>query len=180
MFRPALDRLANYLTQQFSSYAPGFEGEVQPPCNYPMSLQTAVMRLAEAVQASQDWDAQQAADGSPRQLPPGLLQTLESVLRELKQMVVVPGPGDGKTVLPVPTAQYVTLDMMAAIVTRSKRTLEKLKTRKRKRLPRPDVRGGGGKADEWLWQTVRPWLEDEFGRKLPERFPSDRFPGPPS
>jgi hypothetical protein len=71
--------------------------------------------------------------------------------------------------------QYVTLDNLAAIVSRSKRTLEKRKVRERNPLPPPDVEGGGGRPDEWLWPTIRPWLEQEFGRKLPERFPGDRF-----
>jgi hypothetical protein len=63
--------------------------------------------------------------------------------------------------------QYVTLDHMAAIVSRSKRTLEKLKTRMKNPLPPPDVEGGGGgKPDEWRWGTIRPWLEAEYGRQL--------------
>lgn len=73
-----------------------------------------------------------------------------------------------------PPADYVTLDQMAASVKRSKRTLEKLKTRALNPLPQPDVAGGGGKPDEWLWHTVRPWLESEYGRNLPERFPASR------
>src|SRR5262249_23319983 len=71
--------------------------------------------------------------------------------------------------------QHVTLDGMAAIVNRSKRTLEKRIARKRNPLPQPDIEGGGGKPHEWLWPSVRPWLEQEFGRKLPERFPGGRF-----
>jgi hypothetical protein len=72
-------------------------------------------------------------------------------------------------------AQLVTLDQIAAAVHRSKRTLEKYKTRERNPLPSPDVEGGGGKPDEWKWLTVRRWLEDEFKHDLPERFPSGRF-----
>jgi hypothetical protein len=71
--------------------------------------------------------------------------------------------------------RYVTLDQMAASVSRSKRTLEKRKGSKKDPLPSPDVKGGGGKPDEWLWERVRPWLEREFGRKLPGQFPGDRF-----
>jgi hypothetical protein len=66
--------------------------------------------------------------------------------------------------------QYVTLDQMAAIVNRSKKTFERLK--QQARLPAPDVEGGGGKPDEWVWSRVRPWLESEFSKKLPECFPS--------
>jgi hypothetical protein len=68
--------------------------------------------------------------------------------------------------------QYVTLDQAAAIVNRSKRTLEKLATRKKNPLPDPDVQGGGGKANEWNWAKLRPWLEGEYGKQLPVRFPS--------
>jgi hypothetical protein len=67
--------------------------------------------------------------------------------------------------------QYVTLDQMAAHVNRSKRTLERLKTRELNPLPPPDVEGGGGRPDEWVWSKIRPWLEKEFGRQLPLRFP---------
>jgi hypothetical protein len=70
---------------------------------------------------------------------------------------------------------YVTLDGMAAAVSRSKRTLEKLKGRKSRPLPNPDVEGGGGKPDEWKWSTVRPWLEEEYGKLLPDQFPAHRF-----
>jgi hypothetical protein len=75
-----------------------------------------------------------------------------------------------------PIEQYVTLDQMAAVVSRSKRTLEKRKNRRENPLPAPYVEGGGGKPDEWLWALVRPWLEREFSRKLPERFPQQRPP----
>ncbi len=66
--------------------------------------------------------------------------------------------------------QYVTLDQAAATVQRSKQTLRKRK-RKRSGRPAPDVKGGAGKPDEWKWSTIRPWLEKEFDRKLPEQYP---------
>jgi hypothetical protein len=59
---------------------------------------------------------------------------------------------------------YVTLDQAAALVNRNKRTLE----RKKKKMPAPAVKGGGGKPTEWIWSELRPWLEKEFGRRLPE------------
>jgi hypothetical protein len=71
--------------------------------------------------------------------------------------------------------EYVTLDQMAAVVNRSKRTLERFKTRKRNPLPPPNVEGGGGKPDEWIWSEVRPWLEAESGKNLPEHFPGTRL-----
>lgn len=70
---------------------------------------------------------------------------------------------------------FVTLDKMAAMVQRSKRTLEKLKTRAANPLPKPIVAGGSGKPAEWIWDDVRPWLEREFGKKLPEQYPGDAF-----
>jgi hypothetical protein len=71
--------------------------------------------------------------------------------------------------------QYVTLDQAAALVNRSKKTLERyLRNPKSKaaQMPAPDVEGFGGKPHEWRWGTLRPWLEKTFGKKLPERLPS--------
>ena len=65
--------------------------------------------------------------------------------------------------------QYVTLDQMAARVKKGKRTLERYKTKGE--LPNPNVEGGGGKADLWIWANVRPWLEETFGMALPSRLP---------
>jgi hypothetical protein len=75
--------------------------------------------------------------------------------------------------LKAPPPCHVTLLQMAGIVNREKRTLERL--RKEQRLPSPAVRGGGGKPNEWRWPDVRPILEAEYGRPLPEVFPADRF-----
>ncbi len=66
---------------------------------------------------------------------------------------------------------HVTLQQMASIVNKSKRHLERVKTK----LPPPTVKGGSGKADEWAWSDVRPILNEIFGRQLPEVFPADRF-----
>jgi len=67
---------------------------------------------------------------------------------------------------------YVTLDQAAAAAHRGKRTLERRKTDGS--LPSPSVEGGGGKPDLWEWPIIRPWLESEFGVKLPKRFPGNR------
>jgi len=74
-----------------------------------------------------------------------------------------------------PHRQYVTLEQIAAIINRSKRTLEKWKVRKLNQLPRPDIEGGGGKPDEWDWESIRPWLEQASDRSLPNKYPSDRL-----
>jgi hypothetical protein len=79
------------------------------------------------------------------------------------------GGGDGE--LPPAAEQYVTLDQMAALVNRSKKTLERSVNKPNSGAPAADVEGGGGKPHEWIWSTIRPWLEKQFNRKLPERFP---------
>jgi hypothetical protein len=66
---------------------------------------------------------------------------------------------------------FVTLQQAAAIVSRSKRTLEKHKAE----MPVPRISDGGGKPDEWAWSELRPWLEKYSGRTLPSRFPADQF-----
>jgi hypothetical protein len=66
----------------------------------------------------------------------------------------------------------VTLDQVAALVNRSKRSLEHYKSA----MPPPRVKGGPGQPDEWSWAELRPWLEEKFHRRLPERFPARRRP----
>jgi hypothetical protein len=70
--------------------------------------------------------------------------------------------------------QYVTLDQLAAAVGKSKSWANNLKARKENPLPPPDIEGGGGRADEWEWSRIRPWLVAETGRRLPEHFPHRR------
>jgi hypothetical protein len=72
-------------------------------------------------------------------------------------------------------ACYVTLLQIAAIAHRSKRTLEKWKTRKCNPLPDPDTEGGGGEPALWEWDRIRPWLVEHVGIVPPMRFPADRF-----
>ena len=67
--------------------------------------------------------------------------------------------------------QTVRLSQCAGIVNRSKRTLERLKT-KDTAFPTPEVIGEDGKPDEWNWDTIRPYLEGQYNRKLPKRFPT--------
>ena len=87
--------------------------------------------------------------------------------------LAVPIPQGSMAVYPdVPC--MVTLSQMAAIVHRSKRTVEKAKG-----LPLPDIDGGGGMANFWNWDKIRPWLEERYGILLPGRFPADRIPARP-
>ena len=65
----------------------------------------------------------------------------------------------------------VTLNQAAAIVSVSKRTLERYK---KKGLPDPIVEGGGGRASLYRWSDLRPWLEFTFRKKLPAEFPANR------
>ncbi len=61
----------------------------------------------------------------------------------------------------------VSLRMVAPLVGRKKHTLANYK----EKMPPPDIPGGDGKTHFWDWQTLRPWLEETFDTKLPERFP---------
>jgi predicted DNA-binding transcriptional regulator AlpA len=70
-----------------------------------------------------------------------------------------------------PVDCLITLHQAAAMVNKSKRTLERLLSK----MPMPRVQGAGGKSSEWAWPELRPWLEKEYERKLPERFPADKF-----
>lgn len=69
-----------------------------------------------------------------------------------------------------PPSDHVTLRQCAPLVNKQKRTLERWKT-KDTSFPTPEVIGGDGKADEWLWTTIRPYLERKSDRKLPDEFP---------
>jgi hypothetical protein len=63
----------------------------------------------------------------------------------------------------------VTLDQIAALVSRKKRSLEHYIRNAGFAMPLPEVQGGGGRASYWRWSVIRPWLISTFGRMLPER-----------
>lgn len=67
----------------------------------------------------------------------------------------------------------VTLDQVSPLAGLSKRTLDG-HLRKGK-LPRPDVKGGGGKAHKWYWCRLRPHLAKLANKILPETFPGSRI-----
>jgi hypothetical protein len=69
-----------------------------------------------------------------------------------------------------PPTDFVTLDQLAGVVKRSKKTLERYK----KQLGKPVVRGGRGRAAQWSWALVRPRLEKIFEVRLPVVFPGHR------
>jgi hypothetical protein len=68
---------------------------------------------------------------------------------------------------------FVTLDQIAATVQLSKRTLE----RRKEEMPPPAYKPhkNGGTA-MWLWSEVRPWLVEQFGRKVPIKYPGAADP----
>jgi len=84
---------------------------------------------------------------------------------------IMPDPGPSPE-LPYSPSDLVTLDQAAGKVHRSKRTLERYKTKGT--MPAPAVEGGGGRPDLWEWKTLGPWLEQTFGIKQPDRFPGKR------
>jgi hypothetical protein len=67
-------------------------------------------------------------------------------------------------------SQYVTLDSVAVFIGRNKDTLRRW-MKDDSSAPSPAVEGGGGKAHEYRWVDLRPWLAEKVGRILPERFP---------
>lgn len=67
----------------------------------------------------------------------------------------------------------VTLQQAAPTVHRSKRTLERLKSKSG--FPRPRVIGGGGKPHLYDWAEMRTFLQREYKIPLPERFHFERF-----
>jgi hypothetical protein len=69
-------------------------------------------------------------------------------------------------------SQLVTLDQMAAMVGKKKRTLQ-LWQKNDKTFPLPEIEGGGGNAAYWQWQNVSAYLRKKSRNdKLPESFPS--------
>jgi len=67
----------------------------------------------------------------------------------------------GPTELP----DLVTLDQAAAVVNRSPAALRHYRNQG---MPKPFVQGTKGKPNEYRWDEMRPWLEDTFGRPVPE------------
>jgi hypothetical protein len=73
---------------------------------------------------------------------------------------------------PPASPQYVTLNQIAGIMHVNKRTVVRWNRRTRNPMPDPDIVGRGGKAHQWIWDRIRPWLERDSGWKLPERYPT--------
>lgn len=75
---------------------------------------------------------------------------------------------DAKDETPI---DFVTLLQCAAMVNKSKRTLERWKEND-PAFPSPEVIGDNGRADEWRWATIRTYLETKGNRRLPQTFPA--------
>jgi hypothetical protein len=138
--------------------------------------------LQEAKLNPMETECTPAALTTPPTAPPvaaSAIQTAavpaETTLRP--QPVVLPAAETAGQPIGDPPDQYVTLDQMAARVNRSKKALAKRLNAPNSTMPKPDVEGGGGKPHEWIWANIRPWLETEFGKKLPEIWPRRRADG---
>jgi hypothetical protein len=109
---------------------------------------------------------------SRRQAPPKEADTTAASLPppscENGNPAAAPTSGSMTPEAPAELPDLVTLDKAAAAVHRSKRTLERYKTKGT--LPEPTIEGGGGKPALYDWKTLRPWLVKEFGVMLPERY----------
>jgi hypothetical protein len=70
--------------------------------------------------------------------------------------------------------QYVTLDMAASAVAVSKKALE-YHLYRRRTMPPPCIPGGRGRPHRWGWSVLRPWLEETYGRSLPEHYCTETF-----
>lgn len=92
------------------------------------------------------------------------------LLAEYLRRLLDGGPAAGLAAAP-DLPQLVTLDQAAALVERSKRSLEYYRRHPRHQLPDPTVEGGGGRPHLWDWRVMRPWLERTFRARLPERLP---------
>ena len=108
-------------------------------------------------------DGSSSSVGSDGPIVPNVSAAQQARASEAEQAA-----GSGGTRAPDPS-KLVTLDQAAAIVNKSKRALEYYKTKGT--LPEPAVEGGGGKAALYDWTILGPWLTEQFGIDLPERFP---------
>jgi len=77
----------------------------------------------------------------------------------------VPDGQSGRPTVSTALPDLVTLDQAAAIVNRSPAALRHYRNLG---MPKPFVQGTKGKPNEYRWDEMRPWLEDVFGRPVPE------------
>lgn len=110
-----------------------------------------------------------AAEDDLRQLLAVLAAEMARLRADVAGLLeAVRGGAGGLPFDPTPAEQLVSLNQIGALVNRTKDTM-------RHYVPRmPPARHAGVRnhAALWAWDEVRPWLEGQFGRRLPERFPS--------
>lgn len=84
--------------------------------------------------------------------------------RQLGQLIL---PGKIPVVEDTDELELISLDQMANVVGRKKRTFEDYDD-----LPPPALKGHRGHVALWDWADVRPWLMRKFAlKRLPKRFP---------
>lgn len=161
-YRPARDHA--YVTPRFGDAAPNIDDDAYKElCDAFGLLDAALILIVE--QNRQDWYAKS-------NLPTGVNVSAESMgpTPEASSASREAAPLEDATTSDA-WKDLVTLDQAAGMVHKSKRTLERCKTKGE--MPDPHVEGGGGKPDLFHWPTLRPWLETKFGIKLPARHPAN-------
>ena len=96
-----------------------------------------------------------------------------AVGRERVALFPMPPADPSSEGTPVEHESYVTFDMLANYLRVTKKTMERRYAGGK--LCEPDIEGGGGKAHQWKYARIRPFLEAEFARQLPERWPGEAF-----
>jgi hypothetical protein len=66
---------------------------------------------------------------------------------------------------PAELPEIVNLDQAAALVNK---TTNGLRHYRNKGMPKPHIRGTKGQPNQYLWSEMRPWLEKQFNRRIPE------------
>jgi hypothetical protein len=94
--------------------------------------------------------------------------TLEQERKWFHRMLSAAGAKVGAAVQPrsdESKIQYVSYSVMAAMVGKSKKTLDRWQ--KKEPLPMPAIEGGKGRPNEYEYQAVREWLERHSTRRMP-------------
>lgn|GEM_PF-4322916 len=135
--------------------------------------QHALWILQDAISRAHDWMEENPVPDQPERPK---VEMCDDAIRAVSVLKVFLGrqsagaTGDGSPAVEYPKC-YVTLLQAACMVNKSKAHLERCKAEDSS-FPVPAIVGRKGQANEWLWSEIRPWLEEKFGKPLPERFPA--------
>ncbi|HEV7299233.1 MAG TPA: hypothetical protein VGN72_07705 [Tepidisphaeraceae bacterium] len=150
-----------------------------------------ILRIIELIEAY--WDAQGEPDWRKRMLGylndlvelqdairgidiPRLVQSRRSEFPPFRRYEEdTPVRSDSPPVLPAEDespGDLISMDQAAALVGRTKRTVQGWN--EIDPMPLPEVEGGGGKRHEYSYAKLKPWLEQHSGRKLPDQLPDLR------